>query len=576
MSVLSILRAVQLAGRDTPSRPAVLVVEPSGTMQFSAGELSSGTAAWARGLYQFRPVASSAGVAVVVIIAPKGFGAYTSLLGAMRAGMAGCILPGPTAKQDPAAFWESHRTVLARIKPAVVVAPSELAEILLTVLPSGTPVVDPASPPSAGEEPLPPLMEVDRDDVPAVLQHSSGTTGLKKGVVLTYGQIRDQIETYAGALNMTDEDKVASWLPLYHDMGLVTALLLPLTLGSIVIAMDPFDWLAHPASIFEAIGRYRASFCWLPNFAFAHLTKVASDDGPFDLSCVRAFINCSEPCRADTIETFTAAFRLHGLRPGAVATCYAMAETVFAVTQSQIGRPPGYLLIDRENMSEHSVAVFANNETRDAVRLVSCGSPIAGTSVKIAVKSLPKPTFVASLRRSLTSSSTKTLSGYPIGEILITSRSAFAGYHRDPDASASVLDGDWYRTGDLGFMHAGELYVSGRTKDLIIVNGRNFYAHDIEAAAHGVVDVKPGRAAAFGIDRTSAGSEGAVVVVESQVPAGAAADAVARSVRDAVSQLLGLVLHDVVVSPPGVLVKTTSGKISREENRRIYTKGVIV
>ncbi len=124
-------------------------------------------------------------------------------------------------------------------------------------------------------------------------------------------------------------------------------------------------------------------------------------------------------------------------------------------------------------------------------------------------------------------------------------------------------------------MHDGELYVCGRTKDLIIVNGRNFYAHDIEAAAHAASDVKPGRAAAFGIEREAAGSEGAVVVVESDLAAGHAAETVARGVRDAVAQALGLALHDVVVRPPGALVKTTSGKISREANRRLYTEGVM-
>lgn len=561
MIVPSILRGIHRAACSAPSRPALLVVEPAGTMQFSIGDLSSAMISWAHGFTRLRPASSPPGASIVVIVAPKGFGAYASLLGAMRAGMVGCFLPGPTAKQEPASYWESHRAILARIRPAIVVAPAQLAGMVSRVLPFGTPVVDDMSPPAAGEDLLPDLDDIDQDDVPAILQHSSGTTGLKKGVVLTHGQIRNQVEAYSQALCMTGDDKVASWLPLYHDMGLVTALLLPLTLGAVVIAMDPFDWLAQPASIFESIARYRATFCWLPNFAFAHLANVAADDGPFDLSCVRAFIDCSEPCRADTLETFTEAFRPHGLQPGAIATCYAMAETVFAVTQTPTGEQPATLSIDRDAMAAHAVAVFADAGTPDAIRLVSCGKPIAGTSLRIdtgpVCKSLSAP------------------AGMPIGEIVVSSGSAFAGYHHDPDATAAVLDRGWYRTGDLGFVHAGELYVSGRTKDLIIVNGRNFYAHDIEAAASSVMDVKPGRAAAFGIDRIAAGSEGAVVVVESHVRDKAAVDTIARGVRAAVSQALGLALHDVVVRPLGVLVKTTSGKVSREENRRRYAEEIM-
>ena len=571
MSVASVLRAVQARGTRTPHRPALLVVEPSGTLQFSAGDLLEGMLAWARGLHSLRPDGAPAGTSVAVIVAPKGFGAYASLLGAMRAGMAGCILPGPTVKQDARTYWETHRAVLARIAPAVVVAPADLAEMLRAVLPAGTPLVDAAAAPAATIGALPELAEVDDDGVAAILQHSSGTTGLKKGVVLTHGQVRDQVRAYAGALGMTAHDKVASWLPLYHDMGLVTALLLPLTLGSIVVCMDPFDWLARPAALLEAITRYRASLCWLPNFAFAHLTKVAAEDGPFDLSSLRALIDCSEPCRADTLDAFAAAFAPHGLPAGSVATCYAMAETVFAVTQSQPGEPPVYLSVDREALSVHALAVPVAAGSPGAVRLVSCGRPIAGTSIRIAERPGPGPRFGHELLAFLS----PTPAGVPVGEIVVASGSAFAGYHADPEASAAALDHGWYRTGDLGFVHDGELYVSGRSKDLIIVNGRNFYAHDIEAAAHGACDVKPGRAAAFGIERESAGSEGAVVVVESDLATGQAAETVARGVRDAVSQALGLALHDVVVRPPGALVKTTSGKVSREANRRIYAEGVM-
>ncbi len=576
MSVRSVLRAVQWAGCNTPHRPSLLFVEPRGTRQFSARDLSVAMGAWARGLSSFRPVGSAFGDAITVLIAPRGLGAYASLLGAMRAGMAGCILPGPTVKQDRDVYWESHRAVLARIAPAVVVASADLAPELTGVLPPGTPLVDSARPPPSGEGALPPLDEVGADDVKAILQHSSGTTGLKRGVVLTHGQIRGQVDAYSAALGMGRSDTVASWLPLYHDMGLVTAVLLPLSLGSMIVSIDPFDWLARPASILEEVTRYRATFCWLPNFAFAHLTRVAADQGPFDLSRVRSFVDCSEPCRAGTLSAFAAAFARHGLAPGALSACYAMAETVFAVTQTPVGCPPTLLSVDAATLSDASVAVPVEPGSPGSVRLVSCGPPIAGTNLRIIPRSAPAPSGVWSALSGLFRS--RSLAGpgrIAVGDILIASGSTFAGYHRDPHASALVLQDGWYRSGDLGFIHGGELYVTGRTKDLIIVNGRNLYAHDIEAAAGEAEGVKPGRAAAFGIDRPSTGSEAVVVVVETVAEPSLAVDLVAKGVREAVARALGLVLHDVLVGPPGMLVKTTSGKVSREGNKRKYVEGAM-
>ena len=406
--------------------------------------------------------------------------------------------------------------------------------------------------------------DVDGDDVAAVLQHSSGTTGLKKGVVLTHGQIRRQVEAYASAIDMSGSDGVVSWLPLYHDMGLITSFLMPLSLGAPVSAIDPFDWLLRPDSILVAAARFRSSFCWLPNFAFAHLVNTADDAVNYDLGSIRAFLDCSEPCRAETLDAFKERFAPHGLRPSAVSACYAMAETVFAVTNSLRGEPPKVLSVDAERLSMRSEAAPVPIGTHGSVRLVSCGVPIPGTSVRIAARTQRPENALTRLwrRRAVPLPDVEA-----VGEIQVLSGSAFGGYHGDKAASLACMDGGWYKTGDLGFFHDGQLYVCGRLKDLIIVNGRNFYAHDIEAVAGGVMGVKPGRAVAFGIERAAAGSDGAVLLAET-IAAEAANDRdLARAISKAVFDVLGLTLHHVGVLAPGVLVKTTSGKISRSENR---------
>ncbi len=569
MNVLSVPRSVTRFAAEAPERPALILQVSGSWRQVSYCELAERMETWARALHGFRPAGSAPGTAVAIIVAQHGLDAYASFLGAMRAGLIACFLPRPTPKQNPDLYWSNHRDVLARIKPAVVLAQPDLMAPLRSVLAEAVPIIDASHLTDASLCVLPAMDDIDSDDIAALLQHSSGTTGLKKGVVLTHGQIRHQVASYSSVMDMSASDGVVSWLPLYHDMGLITSFLMPLSLGAPIAAIDPFDWLARPDSILVAASRFKSSFCWLPNFAFAHLVNTADDTFNYDLSSMRAFLDCSEPCRAETIEAFQARFAPHGLRSGAVAACYAMAETVFAVTNSVLGEPPVILSVDAERLSSRSEAVPVAIGTEGSVRLVSCGPPIPGTSVRIAGSAGRPETPLSWLwkKRGVAAPDV-----HRVGEILVQSGSAFGGYHGDKAASAACMDGDWYKTGDLGFFHDGQLYVCGRLKDLIIVNGRNFYAHDIEAVASGVIGVKPGRAVAFGIERAAAGSDGAVLLAET-----VAADAVndrdlARAISKAVFDVLGLTLHHVGVMGPGVLVKTTSGKISRSENRLRYAR----
>ena len=381
-------------------------------------------------------------------------------------------------------------------------------------------------------------------DAMALLQHSSGTTGLKKGVALTYDAILAQIESYATALRLGADDVVVSWLPLYHDMGLIACLVAPAFAGTTIVQIDTFAWLARPTLLFEAIMAYRGTLVWLPNFAFEHLTRVAGRRAAeFDLSRVRAFIDCSEPCRAASFDRFLAAFAAAGIRPDQLQCCYAMAETVFAVTQTELGTAPRRLRVDASRLGFGDRLVLAE---QDGTELLESGMPVAGVDATIYDRE----------RRPLGEG--------VVGEIGIRAPFLFAGYRGDAARSATRLADGTYFSGDLGLLRHGHLYVLGRADDAIVVNGRNLYAHEIEAVLGGIDGLKPGRSFAVGHFDERIGSETLVLICE-RSSNDADDDMVAR-IAETIVSVFEVTPRHVRLVPEGWLVKTTSGKISRHEN----------
>jgi len=381
-------------------------------------------------------------------------------------------------------------------------------------------------------------------DATALLQHSSGSTGLKKGVKLSYDAIALQLDAYTQALRIADvaAPRIASWLPLYHDMGLISSFLLPVWRGIPILAIDPFEWVAHPGLLLDAIADLRATHCWVPNFALMHLARMRGRR-EWDLSPLVALIACSEPCKPEAFDAFQSRFGSMGLRRYALQTCYAMAETVFAMTQSAVGEPVRRLAVDREALQAEGNVVPPRPGTEPLV-LLSNGRPVPGCEVRAGA-----------------------VGG--VDEICVTAPFLFSGYHNAPEASAEAFDGAWLRTADLGFVDDGEVFVVGRIKDVIIVNGKNIFAHDVEAAVSRLPGIKPGRAVAFGSYNRAAGSEQLVVVAE-RLDETVPDETLIRAVNNAVQLEVSIGCGDVRIVEPGWLVKTTSGKISRSENARKY------
>ncbi len=387
----------------------------------------------------------------------------------------------------------------------------------------------------------------------AFLQHSSGTTGLQKGVALSHQAVLNQLASYSEAIRLNPADVVVSWLPLYHDMGLIAGFMLPLVQGVTLVLMSPFDWVQHPALLFQAIHDHQGTLCWLPNFAYNHCARRVRgrDLEGLSVASMRLFVNCSEPVHDLSHRLFLERFAGLGLRPEMLAVSYAMAENTFGVTQTLPGQKPILDIIDKEALEKAHAALPAEPDHPRAVVKVSCGPPIPGTAVKVVgEEGEPLPE-----RR--------------VGQVAIQSDCMLTAYYKRPDLEP-FQDG-WYMTGDMGYLAGGEVYIVGRSKDLIINAGKNIYPQDIEAIVNEVPGVHAGRAVVFGVPDEREGTELIAVVAEVRdeplLRDGLRRRDLIRAIRQEVTRRSTVTASYVSLVGPKWLIKTSSGKIARAANR---------
>ncbi len=483
---------------------------------------------------------------VLLIFGQHGADLLHAFYGAQMLGAIPSLMPPPTARQDPASWRSSHKALLERIAPPLVLAdPDSLGPLSEIAVGLVRPLREVAEAPGMAPEAYR-FHDATADSI-AFLQHSSGTTGLKKGVMVTYGQLEHQLTAYNAALGIGESDAVVSWLPVYHDMGLIAGTLLPFVLGLPVRWIHTFAWLARPQLFIDGLAVTPGAFAWLPNFAFPYLARRSAAPAQGDLSGVKAIINCSEPCKAADMEAFRKRFASAQLPPTAVQVSYAMAENVFAVTQTALDRPVRTLSISKEALIVERRAK-PDPAAETSVTFVSCGSTVAGTHLRIAGAERDGD----------------------VGEIEIGGDSLCAGYYRNPELTAERFPDAWYKTGDYGFLDGGELFVTGRRDDLIIVRGRNLYAHDIEATVTQTGLVRAGRCVALGVPDERSGTQTLVVLAETT---DATTESAVPTILEAVFSEYGVSPADVLLVEADVLIKTTSGKMSRSENLRRYMAG---
>lgn len=528
-------------GRDEPDQLAVRLLHGQREEQeITCRDLLEGSLRRA-GQMQLRGIRAGA---VVLIIHPHGTDLLYSFFGAVLAGAIPSILPYPTEKLDPVRYRQSMEALFQLIEPRAVMTYSELGQTL-------RPHLDPhhASlllPQSGGDAPLGVPASVSPQDI-ALLQHSSGTTGLQKGVALSHTAIFNQLQSYAEAICFSSNDVVVSWLPLYHDMGLIAGFLLPVLWGVPLVLMSPLEWVRAPQMLLQAVSRFRGTLSWLPNFAYNFCAKkipASALDG-VDLSCWRAVINCSEPVSARSHEIFLERFAPYGFRREALAASYAMAENVFAVTQGGIGEPLTIDEVDPQGLAATGCAEPAS----PGVRLPSSGRTIRNVEVKIVDANGDR------------------LPSRRVGEIALRSDCMLTGYYKRPDLTEKAIRNGWYLTGDLGYRVGDDLFVTGRSKDVIIVGGRNIYPGDLEEIVNEVEGVHPGRVVAFGVPNTELGTEDVAVVAEVDTEDEAARRYILEAIRTSIARQTDCVARHIHLVDSRWLIKTSSGKISRHANR---------
>ena len=491
---------------------------------------------------------------VVILILQHGEDLVYAFWGAILSRVVPSIMPFLTEKLSPEQYRNDLKALISVTRPAAIVTYPEFETQVREAVGSDRVVravisaasVGATTGPQPGEIGMPPR----RPEEIVLLQHSSGTTGLQKGVALSHRAVLNQLEAYGQALHLRADDVIASWLPLYHDMGLIAGFLLPILTGVPLVLSSPFDWVRAPWRLLLAVSEYRGTISWLPNFAYNFMAQKVRDrdlEG-VELSSWRAVINCSEPVRWESHRAFFERFENHGLRWRSLQTCYAMAENVFGVTQSDLDEEPALEDIDRVAFMESHAARPATGG-RASMRLMSSGRPLSNTRIQI-LDAHGAPTPDAT-----------------VGEIALQSDCMLTGYYNRPDADKKAFRNGWYLTGDYGYVSHGELYVAGRKKDMIIVGGKNIYPQDLEALSYEVAGIHAGRSVAFGVYDEELGTEDVCMVAETDSDDEAQQQRLADLVRQHVTRSSAVALRHVRVVGPKWILKTSSGKTARAANR---------
>lgn len=393
----------------------------------------------------------------------------------------------------------------------------------------------------------------------ALIQYTSGSTGDPKGVVLSHANLLANIRSMGEALGASSSDIFISWLPLYHDMGLIGAWLGPLYYGFLTVIMSPLTFLANPSRWLRAISRYQATLSAAPNFAYELCCKNIHEEdlAGIDLSSLRMTLNGAEAVSAVTIKRFTEKFAPCGFKPEMMWPVYGMAENSVGLAFPPIGRKPLIERIERTALTRDGIAKPANADDETALTFVACGQPIPRHEIRIVDET-----------------------GYEVadrheGQLQFRGPSATAGYFRNDEKDRALFSGDWLDSGDRAYLANGDVYITGRIKDMIIKAGRNIYPHEIEELVGQIEGVRKGCIAAVASTDQQTGTERLVLVVETRLKDDDAKAQLCKRIIEVCTDTLNMPPDVVELVPPHAVLKTSSGKIRRAATRELYEAGFL-
>ena len=522
-------------------------------IEITYAELAAGAQAVAAGLIE-RGLEPAGTVAIML---PTGREYFFSFFGILLAGGVPVPIYPPVRLSQIEDHMRRHVAILANARATILITVPEakaVALLLRSQIESLKSVI------TGGELTMTraPLVRpaIAADDI-AFIQYTSGSTGNPKGVVLTHANLLANIRAMGEVVHANANDVFVSWLPLYHDMGLIGSWLASLYFGFPLVSMSPLAFLARPQRWLWAIHRHRGTLSAAPNFAFELCLRKIDDrdlEG-LDLSSWRCAFNGAEPVSPETITGFRQRFAKYGFRPEAMAPVYGLAESSVGLTLQPPGRGPVIDRIQREPFMRSRQALSARADDTKALQFVGCGMPLPGHQVRVVGAT-----------------------GFELGErqegrLEFEGPSSTSGYYRNPEETRKLFDGDWLDTGDYAYLAGGEIFLTGRVKDLIIRGGRNIHPYELEQAVGDIPGVRRGCVAVFGSADPASGTERVVVLAETREAETASREKLRRAINERAVDVLGMPADDVVLAPPHTVLKTSSGKIRRAASREFYERG---